>query len=93
MRYDLKSPRPKKDDGTHWHTVGSMWANNNGGFTIILDSLPLPDSEGKVRVVAFEPRDGGQRQQRQEPQGGYGGGTYGSGPIQDDEVPFAPEVR
>ncbi len=87
MRYDLCSPRPKRDGGTHWHRVGTMFPSDKGGFSIILDSLPLPDKDGRLVVKAFEPRDGGQRQQRQEPQGGYGGGDM------EDSIPFAPEVR
>lgn len=85
MRYDLCSPRPKKDGGTHWHRVGTMFPSDKGGFSIFLDSLPLPDKDGRLVVKAFEPRENDQRQQRQEPQGG---GTYGGGSMPDDEIPF-----
>ena len=76
MRYDLCSPRPKKDGGTFWHRVGTMFPSDKGGFSIFLDSLPIPDKDGRLVVKAFEPRD---KQQRQEPQqsGGYGGGGNG----------------
>ena len=82
MRYDLCSPRPKKDGGTHWHRVGTMFPSDKGGFSIILDSLPLPDKDGRLVVKAFEPRER-QDGQRQEPQQG----TYGS-EVPDDEIPF-----
>lgn len=57
MRYDLCSPRPKKDGGTFWHRVGVMFADDKGGFSIMLDSLPIPDKEGRLMVKAFPPKD------------------------------------
>jgi hypothetical protein len=72
-RYDLLSPRSNnRDDRTYFHKVGAMFENANGdGFNIVFDSLPLPDKDGQVRLIAKLPleRDGereGQRT-RQEP--------------------------
>ena len=43
---------------TYWHKVGAAWPNNNGnGYTVIFDSLPLPNDEGKVKVFLFEDGD------------------------------------
>lgn len=55
-RFDVLSPRPKKDGGTFWHRVGTAFEGEKG-IGIVFDSLPLPDSEGKVRVSLFEPRE------------------------------------
>ena len=69
QRYQLVSPRPKKDGGTHWHPIGSAWAKENGSFSLVFDSLPIPDKDGRVMVLMSEPLErndnGGQRQQRQ----------------------------
>lgn len=64
-RYDACSPRPKKDGGTYWHKCGTAF-DGDKGMTILFDSLPLADNEGRVVVKLFEakPREnqGGQRQ-------------------------------
>lgn len=80
-RYDVCSPRPRKDsDRPYWHKVGSAWEGDKG-INITFDSLPLPDKEGRVSVALFEPREkqtstaqaSAQRPQRQE---------------EDSEIPF-----
>lgn len=89
MRYDLCTPRPKKDGGVYWHKIGAMFPNDKGGFGLVFDSLPIPDDKGRVSVQAFAPRDdrqgGGQQPQQQT--GGYGGGDM------EDAIPFAMEWR
>lgn len=55
-RFDVLSPRPGKDDKTFWHRVGTAWEGDKG-ISITFDSLPLPGSDGKVRVSLFEPRE------------------------------------
>lgn len=64
-RYDLLSPRSNnRDDRTYFHKVGAMFENANGdGFNIVFDSLPLPDKDGQVRLIAKPPleRDGDRR--------------------------------
>ena len=59
-RYDVLSPRPKKDGGTYWHRVGIAFEGEKG-ISIEFNSTPLPDKEGRVRVSLFEPKpkDGG----------------------------------
>lgn len=98
QRYQLVSPRPKKDGGTFWHPVGTAWAKDNGSFSLVFDSLPIPDKDGRVMVLMSEPlpKDGQQRQQdsgtryqegydAQKPQGGAQAGGY---PDLDDSLPF-----
>lgn len=55
-RFNVCTPRPKKDGGTHWHSVGTAWQDEKG-VTVYLDSSPYPDSEGRVVLKLFEPRD------------------------------------
>ena len=55
-RFDVCSPRPRKDGKTFWHRVGTAWQNDKG-INITFDSLPLPDEKGKVSVMLFEPRE------------------------------------
>ena len=51
--FDVVSPRDRTEGGTHWHTIGAAWSNSRGGFTLELNSLPLPDREGKVKIMLF----------------------------------------
>lgn len=90
-RYNLVSPRPRKDGKTHWHNIGSAFPRDKGGFSLVFDSLPLPDAEGRVTVLMTEPLpdNGGQRQER----GGSGYGGGGRPDLDGDLIPFAPEVR
>lgn len=62
-RFDVLSPRPKKDGGTFWHRVGTAWQGDKG-INITFDSLPIADAEGRVSVSLFEPRDQQPQQQR-----------------------------
>ncbi|WP_314188803.1 hypothetical protein [Paracoccus yeei] len=80
-RYDLLSPRPKKDGGTSWHKVGAAFPRDKGGFSLVFDSLPLPDKEGRVSLMMWEakPREDGRQQ---------GGHQSQSRDAFDDEVPF-----
>lgn len=86
QRYDVCSPRPKKDGGVFWHRCGTAF-DGEKGVTLIFDSLPLPDNEGRCVVKLFESRpreDRGTGQQRQQPQGnGNSGGSWGG----NDDVP------
>jgi len=82
-RFDVLSPRQKKDGGTWWHKVGSAFEGEKG-VGITFDSLPLPDKEGRISVRLFEPRQKD------------GGGNAPARPRQadlDDDIPFGPEFR
>ena len=55
MRLNAFTAIKTNSGSTFWHKVGSAWPNNNGnGYTVIFDSLPLPNDEGKVKVFLFE---------------------------------------
>jgi hypothetical protein len=52
------------EEKTFFTKIGTMWTNkNNNGFTLDLNAYPLPNKEGKVRVIIKEPteRDGYKR--------------------------------
>lgn len=90
-RYDVCSPR-KGRDKTFWVRVGTAFEGDKG-INIVFDALPLPDTEGRVSVSLFEPRDNsgsGRPAQQQSRQGGGGGGGGGWGDDDlNDSIPFA----
>ena len=54
-RYDVISPRKRGDaDKTYWHRIGAAFDREKGGLSVVLDSLPLPDSDGQVRLLIVE---------------------------------------
>jgi hypothetical protein len=55
-RYDISTPRPKKDGGSFWVKIGSAWENEKG-IQLVFDALPIPDAEGRCVANLFEPRD------------------------------------
>lgn len=58
-RYDVSTPRKKRDGTTFWHRVGTAFEGEKG-ISIVFDSLPLPDAEGRCQVNLFEPRARGE---------------------------------
>jgi hypothetical protein len=90
-RMNLCSPRPKKDGGTFWFRIGTAFPDDNGGFSLIFDALPLQDNEGRCIVKAFKQNEGGgQSGQR----GGYSKPASSGAPAEDeDSIPFSPEFR
>lgn len=62
-RFDLIVGKDvKSQDGstkTYWTRVGTMFESkgNMGGYTIKLDSYPLPNAQGEVWVKAVIPKD------------------------------------
>lgn len=93
-RFDLISPRPRKDGKTHWVKVGAAFPRDKGGYSLVFDALPLPDAEGRVSLLMTEPkpRDDNGGSYGGQQQGGYGSGGRPGNDI-DDSIPFAPEVR
>jgi hypothetical protein len=81
VRYDLISPRARKDGKTFWVKVGAGFARDKGGFSLSFDALPLPDAEGKVTVLMTEPKERGDAP-AQKP----AGQSYIAGI--EDEIPF-----
>lgn len=55
-RFDVCTPRAKKDGGTYWHRVGTAFEGEKG-INILFDSLPMPDKDGRCSVSLFEPRE------------------------------------
>ena len=56
-RYDVVSTTVGKDGKKRYHKIGAMFASRQGdGYTIKLDSLPLPNKEGDVWLSCFVPR-------------------------------------
>lgn len=81
------------NERTFWHNIGTAFKNDKGQMTVYLNSLPLPNSEGKCSFMIFPPKEddadrdyGGQRG------GGRSKPTAGkrSAPKSDidDEIPF-----
>lgn len=57
-RYDILTPRKKyNQDGVWWHKIGTAFEGREGGMNCELDSLPVPDAEGKVKFVIREAKD------------------------------------
>lgn len=83
-RYDVCSPRPKKDGGVFWHRCGTAF-DGEKGITLLFDSLPLPDNEGRCVVKLFEskPRDNGNQRQQSQGRQNNSGGHWGG----DEDVP------
>jgi hypothetical protein len=54
-RYDVMSPRERKDGKTYWQRVGTAFEGDKG-IGIEFDALPLPDKDGRVSVRLFEPK-------------------------------------
>jgi hypothetical protein len=71
-RWDIVSTRPGKDGKKAYHKLGVMFRSRDGeGFSIKLDSLPLPNEKGEVWLSGYVPKhkDGfpqGQRPRSQE---------------------------
>lgn len=55
-RYEIKTPRPGRDDKTFWVRIGTAWENEKG-IQLVFDALPIPDAEGRCVANLFEPRD------------------------------------
>lgn len=91
MRYNLVSPRPRKDGKTYWHNIGSAFDRDKGGFSLVFDSLPLPDAEGRVTVLMTEPlpdRDEGDRRPPQRRDDPPREDRRGQSNDPDDSIPF-----
>jgi hypothetical protein len=81
-RFDLVSPRKGKDDKTRWFKVGAAFPRDKGGFQLVFDALPLPDSDGRVTLMMWEAQD---KQEQRQPQ------QESRPPVRDDladEIPF-----
>jgi hypothetical protein len=87
-RFDVCTPRPKKDGGSWWLKVGTAWQNEKG-VQVILDAYPAPDAEGRIVLNLFEPRDDKQRSAQNDRQQARGnGGPQNKYTDDSDGVPF-----
>lgn len=57
-RFDICTPRPKKDGGSYWVKIGTAWQGDKG-IQLVFDALPIPDAEGRCVANLFEPREQG----------------------------------
>jgi hypothetical protein len=81
QRYDVLTPRPKKDGTTFWMRIGIGFARDDGGVMVTLDALPLPDKEGRVAMLISVQRErdaAPQQRSRQQPADDLG----------SDSIPF-----
>lgn len=86
-RFNVATPKPKYNQPgeTWWHRVGSAWQNEKGLITVYLDSYPIPDKDGVVKMMLFEPKDEDRpASPKQEP--ARSTKTYAE--ELDDEIPF-----
>jgi len=83
-RFDICTPRPKKDGGSYWVKIGSAWQGEKG-IQLVFDALPIPDSEGRCVANLFEPRN---RDDQHRANLSRGQQQNTSRRELDDEVPF-----
>lgn len=56
QRFNISTPRKKKDGGTYWVNIGTAWVDEKG-TQLVFDALPIPDDEGRCVARLFEPRE------------------------------------
>lgn len=84
-RYDVVTPRPRKDsDKPYWHRVGTAF-DGDKGIAIFLDSAPYPDNEGRTVLKLFEQRDRQQSAQNDRQDAGQRSGGWDDNA---DSIPF-----
>ena len=83
-RYDISTPRPKKDGGSYWVKIGSAWEGDKG-IQLVFDALPIPDSEGRCVANLFEPRQREQSAQNDRQDAGQRSGGWDD---DGDRIPF-----
>ena len=66
------------------HKIGSAKENDKGGINVYLDSLPIPDKDGRVSLLisARRERDGGRPEKNPERR------TPRRDEFDDDQIPF-----
>jgi hypothetical protein len=86
-RYDILVGRPKQTEGTWWHKIGTAFEGKEGGMNCYLDSLPLPDKDGKVSFIIREAKAKDDAPPPRQQQRAAPAPSNGRAPINDD-VPF-----
>ena len=82
-RFDIATPRKKKDGSTFWVKIGTAWENDKG-IQLVFDALPLPDSEGRCVANLFEPKA-----REDAPRGSRGHSDAFKDDDLSDSIPFA----
>lgn len=94
-RMELISPKTLDSGKTIYRKVGVAWPRKNGpGWTLELEMYPLPDKEGRTRILMMPPRgdaasapgNGNRYATVVEKAQAYAGAARRQEP--DDEVPF-----
>lgn len=83
-RFNISTPRKKKDGGTYWVNIGTAWEGDKG-IQLVFDALPLPDAEGRCVANLFEPRDRDTQHRSNLGSGPQAGGGYDD---LNDDIPF-----
>lgn len=86
-RYDISTPRPKRDGGSYWVKIGSAWEGDKG-IQLVFDALPIPDSEGRCVANLFEPRERQRSGEADARDAAERGGRQPAYEDLDDNVPF-----
>lgn len=87
-RYDVLTARPKRDEGTWWHKIGTAFPGKDGaGMNVVLDSLPLPDKDGRVSFIIREAKDLREASGTAPPRARQASASMAVDPINDD-IPF-----
>jgi hypothetical protein len=86
-RFEVYTVRPATRDGDKdwWTRIGTAWPTKNGGFTVRLDALPIPDATG-CKLILMPPKDEDWGERRREPRNGRSRG----GPRHVERRDFAP---
>jgi hypothetical protein len=79
---DVISFRQRGDAGKAYaHKIGSAKRNDKGGLNVYLDSLPLPDKDGRVSLLISPPRESAGSPRREAR-------PATPSRFEDDEIPF-----
>lgn len=95
-KWNVASPIAYGDDKTYWQNVGSAWENTEGkgkhDVVINLNSLPLADKDGKVRIFLFPKDDDRDNSRGRDDSRSSSGKSKPKGSSRkndyDDEIPF-----
>lgn len=83
-RFNISTPRKKKDGGTYWVNIGTAWVDEKG-TQLVFDALPIPDEEGRCVARLFEPRQDNRSGSRDRSDAQ---GRAGAQPEMADDVPW-----
>lgn len=81
-RFDICTPRPKKDGGSYWVKIGTAWQGDKG-IQLVFDALPIPDAEGRCVANLFEPRS-----RDEQHRANLNRGNQRQDDLEEDGVPF-----